>query len=49
VKRKVCSGYLDVPGLWVDAAGLTPARMAGIPLDLTGNRWMTMIELASSK
>jgi transposase-like protein len=29
--------------------GLTPAQMAGIPLDLTGNRWMTMIELASTK
>jgi transposase-like protein len=29
--------------------GLTPAQMAGIPLDLTGNRWMTMIGLASSK
>jgi len=29
--------------------GLTPAEMAGIPLDLTGNRWMTMIGLASSK
>jgi transposase-like protein/DNA-directed RNA polymerase subunit M/transcription elongation factor TFIIS len=26
--------------------GLTPAEMAGIPLDLTGNRWMTMIGLA---
>jgi len=26
--------------------GLTPAQMAGIPLDLTGNRWMTMIGLA---
>jgi transposase-like protein len=24
--------------------GLTPAQMAGIPLDLTGNRWMKMIE-----
>jgi transposase-like protein/DNA-directed RNA polymerase subunit M/transcription elongation factor TFIIS len=29
--------------------GMTPAEMAGIPLDLTGNRWMTMIGLASSK
>lgn len=27
--------------------GLTPAQMAGIPLDLTGNRWMTMIGLAT--
>jgi transposase-like protein len=26
--------------------GMTPAQMAGIPLDLTGNRWMTMIGLA---
>ena len=26
--------------------GLTPAEMAGIPLDLTGNRWMTMIGMA---
>ena len=26
--------------------GLTPAQMAGIPLDLTGNRWEKMIELA---
>jgi hypothetical protein len=26
--------------------GLTSAEMAGIPLDLTGNRWMTMIGLA---
>jgi putative transposase len=29
--------------------GLTPAEMAGIHIDLTGNRWMTMIGLASSK
>lgn len=29
--------------------GLTPAQMAGIPIDLTGNRWMRMIELASGK
>jgi transposase-like protein len=29
--------------------GLTPAEMAGIPLDLTGNRWMTMIGLAVGK
>jgi transposase-like protein len=27
--------------------GLTPAQMAGIPLNLTGNRWMTMIGLAT--
>lgn len=27
--------------------GLTPAQMAGIPLDLTGNRWLTMIRLAT--
>ena len=27
--------------------GMTPAQMAGIPLDLTGNRWMTMIGLAA--
>jgi transposase-like protein len=26
--------------------GLTPAEMAGIQIDLTGNRWMTMIGLA---
>ena len=26
--------------------GLTPAQMAGIPIDLTGNRWETMIGLA---
>lgn len=26
--------------------GLTPAQMANIPIDLTGNRWMRMIELA---
>jgi len=24
-------------------------KMAGIPLDLTGNRWMTMIGLAATK
>ena len=29
--------------------GLTPAEMAGIPIDLAGNRWMTMIGLASGK
>jgi transposase-like protein len=29
--------------------GLTPAQMANIPIDLTGNRWMKMIELASGK
>jgi transposase-like protein len=29
--------------------GLTPAEMAGIQIDLTGNRWMTMIGLASSR
>lgn len=26
---------------------LTPAQMANIPIDLTGNRWMKMIELAA--
>lgn len=29
--------------------GLTPAQMAMIPIDLTGNRWKTMIELAVGK
>ena len=29
--------------------GLTPAQMAGIPIDLDGNRLLTMIELAISK
>jgi hypothetical protein len=29
--------------------GLTPAEMAGMPIDLTGNKWETMIGLASSK
>jgi len=29
--------------------GLTPAEMAGIHIDLTGNRWMTMIGLAAIK
>ena len=28
--------------------GLTPAQLAKIPLDLTGNRWMTMISLATA-
>lgn len=27
--------------------GLTPAQMANVPIDLTGNRWMTMIGLAA--
>jgi transposase-like protein len=27
--------------------GMTPAQMANIPLDLTGNRWIKMIELAT--
>lgn len=27
----------------------TPAEMANIPIDLTGNRWLTMIELASQE
>ncbi|MDD2295958.1 MAG: DDE-type integrase/transposase/recombinase [Eubacteriales bacterium] len=27
--------------------GLTPAQMAQIPINLSGNRWMTMIELAT--
>lgn len=27
--------------------GMTPAQMANIPIDLTGNRWMTMIGLAA--
>ena len=27
--------------------GHTPSEMANIPIDLTGNRWLTMIELAS--
>jgi transposase-like protein len=27
--------------------GMTPAQLANIPLDLTGNRWMTMIGLAA--
>jgi len=26
--------------------GLTPAQMANIPIDLTGNRWEKMIGLA---
>jgi hypothetical protein len=26
--------------------GMTPAQMANVPLDLTGNWWMTMIGLA---
>ena len=29
--------------------GLTPGQMANIPMDLTGNRWMTMIGLAATK
>jgi len=29
--------------------GLTPAQMAGIEIDLTGNRWMKMIDLAVTK
>jgi len=28
--------------------GIMPAQMANIPLDLTGNRWMTMISLATA-
>ena len=27
--------------------GMTPSQMANIPIDLTGNRWLTMIELSS--
>ena len=26
--------------------GMTPAQMANLPINLTGNRWMTMIKLA---
>jgi transposase InsO family protein len=29
--------------------GMTPAQMANVPLDLTGNWWMTMIGLAATK
>lgn len=29
--------------------GLTPAQMAGVPIDLSGNRWQRMIELATIK
>ena len=29
--------------------GMTPAQMVNIPIDLTGNRWEKMIELAMSK
>ena len=29
--------------------GLTPAQMAQIPINLSGNRWMTMIEPAVEK
>jgi hypothetical protein len=29
--------------------GLTPAEIAGIQIDLTGNRWTIMIELAAIK
>ena len=29
--------------------GLTQAQMAGIQIDLTGNRWMTMIGLTATK
>ena len=28
--------------------GLTPAEMAHIPIDLDGNRWLKMIELATT-
>jgi RecA-family ATPase len=28
-----------------DAAGLTPAQMANIPINLMGNKWETMIRL----
>jgi hypothetical protein len=26
--------------------GMTPAQMAGVPIDLMGNRWQKMIELS---
>jgi hypothetical protein len=29
--------------------GLTPAQMANIPINLMGNRWETMIGMASGK
>jgi len=29
--------------------GMTPAQMAGFPMDLTGNRWLKMIEASISK
>jgi transposase InsO family protein len=29
--------------------GMTPAQMAGIPIDLMGNRWEKMIGLATGK
>ena len=29
--------------------GFTPAEMANIPIDLTGNRWETMIALATTQ
>ena len=36
-------------GLWVDAKGLIMAQMANIPINLMGNRWVTMIGLAITK
>lgn len=29
--------------------GMTPAQMTGVPIDLSGNRWQTMIQLATLK
>jgi len=42
----------DVLQLYPTASGnwwADPAEMAGIQIDLTGNRWMTMIGLTSGK
>jgi len=41
--------YYNYIRLHQGIGGLTPAEMAGTQIDLTGNRWMTMIGLPSGK
>ncbi len=39
--------YYNYIRLHQGIGGMVPAQMANIPMDLTGNRWMTMIGLAT--
>jgi len=43
----ICGRYAGLLQLHQGIDGLTPAQKANIPIDFEGNRWRTMIELAT--